>query len=608
VQAKNTQQALSMPLMQEATWYAAAWGVALPALLFAIVVTAVRPVMDPDCWFHMAYGRLALDTGTIPARDVFSHTAEGQAWISSGWLSSIIIYMVDKVFGLTGLPFLATAVEVLTYGLVFAAAALRYRAAICATLFLLAGVWEGYLRFTPRPEIFSHLFLALELLVFVRANDLLTETTNARVPRFLWIVPILLAVWSNFHAGVLLGVACAVLFFGLWMVVAWKALPARDRGMLAAMAAVSSIAWMANPYGWQIAGLASKIKSMPFMKDKIMEWMPIMAEPILPQASYLGLAVLLGLAVTAVVVRLGRSATTAFDWTPLAWRYVMVAAFAALPFWERRHQGLTAIAIPILLLPDMRLLEPFARRFIIIVGPILLLMAGSLAVMQKAGTLKVGKGLLNTRPDTELLPTVAGEFLKNNPPPPRLFNTYGPGGYLIYRLGPQTKVFIDGRLDVYTPDVWRDYLDTESGRLSTDELTKKYDINSAFLYIKGANGTGDSLAARLSRSPDWALCYFDDNYALFVRKTPETASFQDKHAYRFVSPFDLGKLNPGSVADMNRLEQEIKRALETSQGCARAHIIAAVHARNAGDEAAAEKQMEEARKKNPSVRTVASGR
>jgi hypothetical protein len=189
-----------------------------------------------------------------------------------------------------------------------------------------------------------------------------------------------------------------------------------------------------------------------------------------------------------------------------------------------------------------------------------------------------------------------------------LFNTYGPGGYLIYLLGPQTKVFIDGRLDVYTPDIWRDYLDTESGKLSTAELAKKYEINSAFLYIKGANGTDDSLAARLSKSPDWTLCYFDDNYALFVRKAPETASFQDKHEYRFVSPFDLGKLAPGSAADMNRLEQEIKRSLETSQGCARAHIVAAVHARNAGDETTAEKHMEEARKKNPSVRMVASGR
>ena len=191
-----------------------------------------------------------------------------------------------------------------------------------------------------------------------------------------------------------------------------------------------------------------------------------------------------------------------------------------------------------------------------------------------------------------------------NPPPPKLFNTYGPGGYLIYLLGPETQVFIDGRLDVYKPETWKDYLDIESGRMSPAEMVSKYQINSAFLYIKGQNGAGDSLAMRLSKDSGWALCYFDDNYALFVRKAVETAGYIQKHEYQYVSPFDLNKLNTVTDASQAlRIEQEVKKALETSDGSARAHVIAATHAQNTGDTASAEAEMGAARRKNPSIRT-----
>jgi hypothetical protein len=40
----------------------------------------------------------------------------------------------------------------------------------------------------------------------------------------------------------------------------------------------------------------------------------------------------------------------------------------------------------------------------------------------------------------------------------RLFNMAEWGGYLIWRLHPQTQVFLDGRIELYPESVWRDYL------------------------------------------------------------------------------------------------------------------------------------------------------
>ncbi len=68
-----------------------AWGVYPALILVVIVFITVRPISDPDCWFHMAHGRHFLEHGEVLKRDIFSHTAAGREWISSGWLASVIM-------------------------------------------------------------------------------------------------------------------------------------------------------------------------------------------------------------------------------------------------------------------------------------------------------------------------------------------------------------------------------------------------------------------------------------------------------------------------------------------------------------------------------------
>ena len=46
-------------------------------------------------------------------------------------------------------------------------------------------------------------------------------------------------------------------------------------------------------------------------------------------------------------------------------------------------------------------------------------------------------------------PVAAVDYLRQHPHPKGMFNDYFYGGYLIWRLGPQHKVFIDGRGDLY---------------------------------------------------------------------------------------------------------------------------------------------------------------
>src|SRR5207247_486683 len=61
------------------------------AFVFLIhpLVALSRPgglLQDPGTGWHLVTGRLILDTGSVPARELFSFTAAGHPWIDQSWL------------------------------------------------------------------------------------------------------------------------------------------------------------------------------------------------------------------------------------------------------------------------------------------------------------------------------------------------------------------------------------------------------------------------------------------------------------------------------------------------------------------------------------------
>ena len=109
-------------------------------------------------------------------------------------------------------------------------------------------------------------------------------------------------------------------------------------------------------------------------------------------------------------------------------------------------------------------------------------------------------------------PVAAIQYLRQHPQPTGMFNEYSYGGYLIWQLGPQQKVFIDGRADMYEySGVFQDYVRIVN--LDTDALSLlgKYGIQSCLIQRNSA------LATLLAASPDWKQTYADDLSAIFVR-------------------------------------------------------------------------------------------
>jgi hypothetical protein len=78
----------------------------------------------------------------------------------------------------------------------------------------------------------------------------------------------------------------------------------------------------------------------------------------------------------------------------------------------------------------------------------------------------------NEKVINSMLPVKATDYIIDNHINGNMLNDYGFGGYLIYRLAPGRKIFIDGRADMYGDAFVSDYLEIYNGG---ENWKKKFD-------------------------------------------------------------------------------------------------------------------------------------
>ena len=153
-------------------------------------------------------------------------------------------------------------------------------------------------------------------------------------------------------------------------------------------------------------------------------------------------------------------------------------------------------------------------------------------------------------------------FLAEHPPPGRVFNTLDYGGYLIYALAPERRVFIDGRNDTVYDEAFfaRTF---EASRSASDFAlaTEGFDVSWAVLPW---SGPGDRRFAFLHADPSWVLVDWDDAAVVLVRREERTEAYVEEHGYRELSLHDafvrVATLGPGE-ADQ-RLAAEVRAHAE----------------------------------------------
>jgi len=218
--------------------------------LFAGVDMAHATILrDPDIWWHMRNAQVLLTTHHFIHQDLYSFTTLGQPWINPEWLAEVPYYLGWRLLGERGIFLVALGSMELVVGGIFLLCYGRCRDVKSAFLAAWVGILFATVNLGPRTILFGWTcFLGMMLILeaFRKGRD------------YTWLLPPIFVMWINLHGSWLIGLAffslfiASGLFQGSWGcidAVRWTRPQFRKLGLVAA---ASSAALFANPYGWRL--------------------------------------------------------------------------------------------------------------------------------------------------------------------------------------------------------------------------------------------------------------------------------------------------------------------------------------------------------------------
>jgi len=473
---------------------------ALLVLLFAGAMRQLR-IFDPDLWWHLRTGQTIIETKSIPCSDIFSYTNPGREWVAHEWLSEIFIHAVYRVSSSGGMVIVFALVITLAFWVTY----LR-----CETPPLIAGaaLIVGALASMPtwgvRPQMLT--LLLSSIFLFVLGN----YTRGNGTGRLWWLVP-LTALWANLHGGFVLGL---VLIFLTGVGAALDVLAEVEQGTslwrrlrpLCFVLTGCVLAGLLTPHGLRLYSYPLETIASHAQQTYIAEW----RSPNFQQSTFLPLAFLIlatfsALALSPKRVRLSELLLlTAMCYMALrSGRHIPFLSLVAVPLlaehtllWAETHRWGRTLAAP----------ERPSSGTQIIPNVVLLLLPTALAII-------ITSQVVTDLPTTEAtdVPVAAVDYVQSHQIKGPIYNTYSWGGYLIWRLYPEHRVYIDGRADVYGDNFFDEFVKIYRGVEGWREPFDRYGVRTVLIEPRS------SLATSLRQQSEWEKVFEDDKSVVFIK-------------------------------------------------------------------------------------------
>ena len=490
-----------------------AWLPVLSIALAGLVLLGLfsTEIADTDFWWHLKTGQYIVQKHALPVPDPFSYTtalnppanaAESGVQhfnLTHEWLAQALMYLIYSIGGPPAIVLARALLLTAFCGLAGLLAARRTANVYFGIGAALVAATLAASFTADRPALVTFFMAAL----FVHLLD---------SGRFLWALPALALFWANCHGG----------FFVAWLIVlaycvasllpgSKSAVRKNARGLWL-IAACTIAASGLNPNGFGVLATLMRYRQSA-MQANLVEWhRPYFWGP--PYAFD--------------VLFYSAAAVLIYSWRKVRWvDWALFAGFGAMAWVAFRNTPFIAFLAPVLIASyfPFRLRLPRAAGWF--VPPVL---AGVLIFGMASGP------FFELRAATYKFPVGASDFLSKNHIPGPLFNTWEDGGYLMWRLWPEQRVFIDGR--ALSEATHRDYMQIVYN-LGSDvwhvqgpraDLLRRYGIQSVaintFEYITGAIYP---LALALADSPDWELVFTDTHSVVFVKTAkPDPTSIPSK--------------------------------------------------------------------------------
>ena len=473
-----------------------------------IFAGAAQPVTDRDFWWHLKTGQYIVGTRAIPHTDIFSSVRFGSEWVTHEWLSEVFIYGVFSALGFPGLITVFALIVTASFGISYLTCRTRAVPPVIAAFAILLGAFATMLTWGVRPQMFSMLLASVFLYVLDR------YARGGRSGTVWWLVPLMI-LWANLHAGYALG-PTLIFFTIVALSVEPLLLPGqgpvdwRRIRLLGWVLIICILVVSLNPNGLRLYTYPFETLKSSAMMQYIQEWRP----PNFHDPRFFGLALLL--LACLFVFALSNKRTHLHELLLLlvtAWgalhsgRNIPFFALVAIPLVaEHFRNWIGSHPASQLALDDENIRnEPFIK--LAINGSLMLLVT----VLVVLGVYKGSREQAKT--ELEQFPAAATDFIKTQKLPQPIFNDYDWGGYIIWRLYPDYKVYIDGRADVYGDQIMVNFFNAYEGKPGWSELLDRDGIQTVMIKPNGP------LASLLRvDSGHWTRIYEDKQAVIFIRR------------------------------------------------------------------------------------------
>ncbi len=526
-------------------------------LFLSVFSISIFKIYESDAFWHLKSGEYILEHLKIPSTDPFTINGENKQWVNTYWLFEVLIYIIYKLLGFTGLILFKAVICSIFFVILLKALLLSGVSGTVAFTLILPFLSIFRERFLVRPDIFSYLFIPLYLyILFLFKYKKINK---------LYLLPVIMLFWTNMHSGAFFGVILLFTFLtGEIITESYRALKEGielknifiQQGYLVIYSVLCLILFFVSPANYHsIQYLLSQWNVREIID--ISEFRPLTdAENRL----------LLTIAFAFIFIIL-----MSFRRAPLS--LLLTGSVFIIPGIMARRMSyyafLVNIPIPVLFIDSViSKIKGIKIPASIHVG-LCILWSGIILYLKISGDPYhyAGFGTRNI-----YYPEGHVKFLKTNKLKVNLFNTVNIGGGIIFAGYPEVRAFVDTRIQL-NEGTLKEIKDSMQNPLSFKAFLEKYNINA----ILAENRTG-LITNNLISTEEWGLVYWDDYSMLLLKRKSEFQDFIREHEIKIINPETLVLDLPGYLTNEALTERVIfhlKRSTSINPHCYTAYYALA---------------------------------
>jgi hypothetical protein len=455
-------------------------------------------VLDLDIWWHLKVGDWIQQNRAFPHTGIFSWTAANRSWIAYSWGYEVLLSRAYHWFDLVGVgvfgTLLTVAVAYAVYWMIRRLSGRFWFACLVAVATCSAFLYN----LMPRPVFLSMVLFSIVLTLILEANR------NGRVQPLYWL-PLIFVLWANLHIQFLYGLFLVGLLLGVNVVqrlatylgsgLDWFVPSALPTERLAAIFVACVLATCIGPYSYHLYQVIYEYSQAQMPYFMIRELQPINFRYY---SHYMQL-LLTGAGFFAVGWR------KKIDLFKLA----LLTVASVVAYRTMRDSWFICISAAACI-ADFPAPEAEFQRGETLYEKLGLAVAVALLMVLFARNTDFNQSGLDAAMSSQF-PVKAVNFLRQNPQPGPLYNSFDWGGFLIWYM-PNYPVAMDGRNDLYGDDLDRLFISTQRG---DESYTTNPYLNQAGVVLLQKS---IPLARILTSDPRFELIYQDQMAAVFVRR------------------------------------------------------------------------------------------